>query len=962
MEKGSSINKNENDTILSKDFSEFSGLKKTKLRDISKNKSSLKSKITKSKKEQIDNKSRQIKQEINKDEKSILTKEISNYSESKLKRCKLHDIPIYAPSYVSSINGTKKENIDNLSHLIIEDENEFNSKNNKEYSESVLKRNKINEILSLNSHSFIGSKIDEKKYKESKFEDIKIESQKNCKNDSNMEDREEDRSTNNFQKLIESKSTINLENNKTNKFESKKEDIEPKQSNLRKNIDLKEKNSSFIVIRENTDEKDSSYISNASYFNRKENESKYKKNPSEKSKKIIENKNKEKNLLEILEEENLRYNQDKIKDIVIKSDNNKEKNIISNNDNDLNEIVKKPLKVKSKKSGTKLIEKKKEVEFLLINELQIKLVQESFYANIEKKNEIVKFITETGNFDTRNKEMPFYIILPNSRVKRYWMSLIFFFIIYRIFLIPLDVGWNLECFLEDEGKFLKLSYNFVTILFFFDMLLNFFSAYLDQKNQYVTDIKLICINYLKSNFVYDLIACFPFERMVDFNKNDCFENYLSPSKIFFLINLICIFKIGYFLKLIEEIFARYVNIIRMIKIFFIMIYLSHFFGNIFSGISSIVKENIFKDCYKLIFITKEEEKLCFKNKVREFGFFNIYVYNVLIGIYFLLANEYPTGSKMEKTFTLSVLILSLGLNASIFGNVAVVLSKLSVGLDPFIQEKVDIMKEYMNFMKFEKGFINTIEEYHVNIWMKQRNMMYPEDFFSNLSIALQKLIFLKQWKENFFAESRLLTILSKDFFSDLLPNFKAKIFMKKDIIITEGNSNYSIYLISRNGCCSVKIGGELINVMQSGEYFGEIAVLLRSKRRTATVICEKDSDFLSIEGDDYEKLLQDYPEDYKIIKSTAKKRLMDNVKICPSKLWAKLVPSNEIKDYLIRKCIYLDGEEEDLYFQGKEKKDSKKFDADKVRIHMHYCSEILKNAKKNITYYSKLKNIEQNAD
>ena len=101
----------------------------------------------------------------------------------------------------------------------------------------------------------------------------------------------------------------------------------------------------------------------------------------------------------------------------------------------------------------------------------------------------------------------------------------------------------------------------------------------------------------------------------------------------------------------------------------------------------------------------------------------------------------------------------------------------------------------MNFMKFEKKFVNTIEDYHVNIWMKQRNMMYPEDFFSNLSVALQKLIFLKQWKSNFFNESRMFAIVSKEFFSDLLPNFKPKIFMKNDIIITEGNSNYSIYLL-----------------------------------------------------------------------------------------------------------------------------------------------------------------------
>jgi len=330
-----------------------------------------------------------------------------------------------------------------------------------------------------------------------------------------------------------------------------------------------------------------------------------------------------------------------------------------------------------------------------------------------------------------------------------------------------------------------------------------------------------------------------------------------------------------------------------------------------------------------------------------------YFYCLFLGIYFLTGNEYTCNENAERLMVLTVLIISMGLNASIFGNVAVMLSKMSVGLDPFVQEKVDIMKEYMNFMKFEKKFIGTIEEYHVNIWMKQRNMMYPEGFFSNLSIALQKLIFLYQWSRNFFEISKLLPSISKEFFSDILPILKPKIFMNKDIIITEGDSTTSVFIISKTGSCSVKIGGEWICDMGMGDFFGEISIFLRSKRRTATVISLKDSDFLSINGDDWEKLLRDYPEDYEKMKIIAKERLLRNIKLYPSKLFAKLVPKNDLKDYLIRKYIYLEGEEEDDLLN--EKKEVTNVNYEKVMNRLEDCTKILTSAKKNLTYISKLK-------
>ncbi len=53
------------------------------------------------------------------------------------------------------------------------------------------------------------------------------------------------------------------------------------------------------------------------------------------------------------------------------------------------------------------------------------------------------------------------------------------------------------------------------------------------------------------------------------------------------------------------------------------------------------------------------------------------------------------------------------------------------------------------------------------------------------------------------------------------------------------------------------------------------------------------------------------------IKNRAVQLFINSVKFYPSGLFAQLVPSNNLKDYLFRKSIYLEDEEEDLIMNKK---------------------------------------------
>jgi hypothetical protein len=55
----------------------------------------------------------------------------------------------------------------------------------------------------------------------------------------------------------------------------------------------------------------------------------------------------------------------------------------------------------------------------------------------------------------------------------------------------------------------------IDLLFFLDIIVNFFSAYIDETFQVIDDRKTIACNYFKGWFSIDLIAIIPFDVFLE---------------------------------------------------------------------------------------------------------------------------------------------------------------------------------------------------------------------------------------------------------------------------------------------------------------------------------------------------------------------------------------------------------------------------------------------------------------
>jgi hypothetical protein len=67
-------------------------------------------------------------------------------------------------------------------------------------------------------------------------------------------------------------------------------------------------------------------------------------------------------------------------------------------------------------------------------------------------------------------------------------------------------------FVDVEPQSWQTVYYVFNGFFFIDCIVNFFTTYTDdEKNVEIIDRKKICLNYLKSWFLIDLMSCLPFD-------------------------------------------------------------------------------------------------------------------------------------------------------------------------------------------------------------------------------------------------------------------------------------------------------------------------------------------------------------------------------------------------------------------------------------------------------------------
>jgi signal-transduction protein with cAMP-binding, CBS, and nucleotidyltransferase domain len=163
------------------------------------------------------------------------------------------------------------------------------------------------------------------------------------------------------------------------------------------------------------------------------------------------------------------------------------------------------------------------------------------------------------------------------------------------------------------------------------------------------------------------------------------------------------------------------------------------------------------------------------------------------------------------------------------------------------------------------------------------------------------------WKNTYFIIDKLfyLEVITPPFFAKCLEVMTGRIYKKGDIITEEGECSFDLYLLCCNSQCDVYCEGVLVNSLHDGEYFGETAIFTSSKKRTATVKCVANGDYLVIPGRYFYKLILDFEEERTYFSHVAVKYLtLYNQIVTPQKFGLFISKQDKIYKSVLQKNLF----------------------------------------------------------
>ena len=113
------------------------------------------------------------------------------------------------------------------------------------------------------------------------------------------------------------------------------------------------------------------------------------------------------------------------------------------------------------------------------------------------------------------------IILPESKIRLTWNFIVLLLLMYTAIFNPYQTA-----FIESGGgSFIDQFEVFIDFMYIMDFFLNFVMAYEDRDHKIECRLKYIAVNYVKTWFLLDLLACIPFQYF----EPESAENQVSDT-------------------------------------------------------------------------------------------------------------------------------------------------------------------------------------------------------------------------------------------------------------------------------------------------------------------------------------------------------------------------------------------------------------------------------------------------
>ncbi|CAI2376813.1 unnamed protein product [Moneuplotes crassus] len=177
----------------------------------------------------------------------------------------------------------------------------------------------------------------------------------------------------------------------------------------------------------------------------------------------------------------------------------------------------------------------------------------------------------------------YFLIFPDMRPKQFWDLFITVGIIILCFLVP----WRLAFFEDNNTLSWFIADTIIDCFFTVDIVLNFFTVYTDEYENFVTDRRLIAFTYLRGWFLFDFVSILPLEYLIGDTRG--LNELARLMRVLKMYKLVKIFRLvkqsGKIQKYAKEWLKISMIMERSIAFFFLITITTHVFACIWYFLS-----------------------------------------------------------------------------------------------------------------------------------------------------------------------------------------------------------------------------------------------------------------------------------------------------------------------------------------------------------------------------------------
>ena len=408
------------------------------------------------------------------------------------------------------------------------------------------------------------------------------------------------------------------------------------------------------------------------------------------------------------------------------------------------------------------------------------------------------------------------IIFPDDLLRYYWDFALVLVLAYTFIIVPFRIAFLSNY--DDTTEWNTIDW-VTDVIFFVDIVVNFFSAYYDFEDELVFSRKKIAYNYISGWFFFDLVGVFPFNRIFDTNR---YGNLVRVSRLPRLYKLLRLTKLLRLSKLVKERSKILRKIIDILKI-------SSGFERIFVSFLSVFLFCHMAACFWFMAGDLDESQ---DNWIIRLHFTDASIFDCYIAAFYYIVQTVVTvgygdiypGNTLERTFTCFLMFIGVFFYSFTIGSLSSLLSKMdsqSAHLDRKLNTLIQLRSQYnINdelYNRLKRGIKYGLSKYNFD----------KIEFLDNLPLGLRvelSVIMHRSLVEgiDFFKNK------PARFIAFIGPYLKPRKHGKDEYIYSEGDYADEMYFIKQGNVSLVL--KEFHNfeylTIEKGYYFGEVCIFL----------------------------------------------------------------------------------------------------------------------------------------